>query len=457
MIYMGNYQYKNPELHKIIEDYVTAAIFLINNNPDWRFAHQSQIEPPALGFIFSHTKLKKLPEYKVCAKALKKDKKIKSQLDILIGIQSYSHVSPTLDELMVRLPNLGVYRNNLEFNSAFFDIEYQRFEEAFYEDKIKYEVIVPVTGYLMGKSLRLNSEIEFCRVTRDDLNIIPQETGEDLRSVETVWAIRSQYAITKIVGNKETDLKKADLNDQRREEASQLIEKVISCLRIYGLTNVYPLAHIHRAESMIFRHVVPFPIRFAPKYVSNWVLTNEQVERFVEFWKQFETVVNNVPFIATAARRCSYAYERHNPEDKIIDLLIAAEALFLSQLPEKNELSYRLKLNAAFFLGGGDSKLQRLIFKSMGRAYNLRSTIVHGGSDIKKAIGKIEKAESADAGGKIRIEEFISKIESYCKTTIVKMTDLAVDCLRSGKSTNKLVDWESLILGETLSETIEDQ
>jgi hypothetical protein len=55
-------------------------------------------------------------------------------------------------------------------------------------------------------------------------------------------------------------------------------------------------------------------------------------------------------FIGIAARRFSFAHERYNWQDKIIDLLIAAEALFFCDQGEKSELTYRLCLRASFFL-----------------------------------------------------------------------------------------------------------
>jgi hypothetical protein len=61
--------------------------------------------------------------------------------------------------------------------------------------------------------------------------------------------------------------------------------------------------------------------------------------------------------LANAVRRFSYACERDRPDDRLVDLMIAAESLFLggeSGPGNRGELSYRLSLRAAFFIDSRD-------------------------------------------------------------------------------------------------------
>src|SRR5205085_8120094 len=93
----------------------------------------------------------------------------------------------------------------------------------------------------------------------------------------------------------------------------------------------------------------------------------------------------------TAVRRFSYSCVRHDNEDKIVDLMIAAETLFL-QGKSEGEKRFRLALRAAYFLGT-DSDSRKQIYDRMRRAYDLRSKLVHGGSDPTLRQFNIELSE----------------------------------------------------------------
>lgn len=440
---------KNTPLYESTKSYVIAAIDLINRNPDSRFSIDEWTDAPGIGFIFSHDKLKRLPEYKECKKRLEGDSIIASQLNVMIGTETGGHIAPDIENLMVRLPTLGIYKNLLEFNADYFEREYKNFEDAFYNNKIKYEVVVPVTGHLFSKPVKLSPTLDICLVSKNDLiPVLADEIGKDPYLAKTAWAIRTQYELPKIVGNRaKPNLDAMRKNDQLRENTNILVEKVISCLRLFNVSNVYPQANIHRASSLLFQRVHPFPVRSAPEFQSRQVFDKDYSEDFMEFWKNFEFAVDNYIPVAIAAKRFSYSFERHSWEDNIIDLSIAAEALFLSDISEKTELSYRLRLHASLFLGEDDIESRKCIFADFGLAYSLRSAIVHGG-EAQKIIKKIEKNEIAIISEDYKLEQFISRIRHFIKIAILKMINLAILNRESAISTKSLVEWNSLVLGE---------
>jgi hypothetical protein len=99
------------------------------------------------------------------------------------------------------------------------------------------------------------------------------------------------------------------------------------------------------------------------------------VDPFREFWQAFKTARTH-GMIKNAVRRFDYAADRSLPEDKIVDLLIAAESLFLSD-QSGTELGFRLSARVAALLGADvDERLALSTF--MRRAYSARSKIVHG-------------------------------------------------------------------------------
>jgi len=72
--------------------------------------------------------------------------------------------------------------------------------------------------------------------------------------------------------------------------------------------------------------------------------------------------------------RCETS-DRARAEDQILDLMIAAEALFLPE--ESGELSYRLALRGAHFLGT-ELGSRTAVYQFLRNAYAVRSKIAHG-------------------------------------------------------------------------------
>ncbi|MGB2841213.1 MAG: hypothetical protein WBC40_01855, partial [Halobacteriota archaeon] len=96
----------------------------------------------------------------------------------------------------------------------------------------------------------------------------------------------------------------------------------------------------------------------------------------------------------------------------LIDYMIAFESLFVK---EKAELSYRLSLRVAAFLGENRDEKGK-IFTLMRRAYDLRSDIVHGSNNSKNIENKnIEINEE-----KLSLKEFVSRIEELLRKSIKK-------------------------------------
>ncbi len=113
--------------------------------------------------------------------------------------------------------------------------------------------------------------------------------------------------------------------------------------------------------------------------------------------------------------------------DKIIDLGIALEALYLFDRDGNSELSFQFRLRASWYLGRDKADREMLIdeFKAI---YTLRSKAVHIG-ELPQTV-KIRKGES------VPISEFIPKVQDLCRQSIIKI-------LEAGE----FPDWNSLILG----------
>ena len=116
--------------------------------------------------------------------------------------------------------------------------------------------------------------------------------------------------------------------------------------------------------------------------------------------------------------------------DRIIDLGIALEALYLSETDYNREIRFRFSLHAAWHLE--EKKEQRkALMKEFKAIYDWRSTVVHTGKLPKKGSGKKKKPYTQE-----EVREFITRAQDLCRDSIMKI-------LEEGK----FPDWNDLILG----------
>ena len=116
-----------------------------------------------------------------------------------------------------------------------------------------------------------------------------------------------------------------------------------------------------------------------------------------------------------------------DPVDQIIDLGIAFECLYLSDLDDSNALSFQLGLRAAWHLA--NNKHERIeLQKEFREIYNWRSKVVHTGKLPKNK--KISFTES-------EVVAFIARAQELCRKAILKIM-----------VAGKVPSWKDLILGD---------
>ena len=120
-----------------------------------------------------------------------------------------------------------------------------------------------------------------------------------------------------------------------------------------------------------------------------------------------------------------------NPIDQMIDLGIAFEALYLSDIGETTELSFRLRLHAALHLRE-DKADRKALKKEFQEIYAWRSSVVHTGKLPKKKEGRKKRSPFTPE----EVDEFIARAQDLCRESIMKI-------LEDGE----FPDWNDLILG----------
>ena len=134
-----------------------------------------------------------------------------------------------------------------------------------------------------------------------------------------------------------------------------------------------------------------------------------------------------------ALRRFNFAYERKEPEDKLVDYMIALEALLLA---DQQELKYKLALRGAALIGNNAEDRKR-IYDELGEAYNQRSKTVHG--DLPK-----NKKQIVIGSTRLSFDELVGRVEEHVRSAIKKF--LSPSEVQEGEEIGKALD-EQLVKG----------
>ena len=145
----------------------------------------------------------------------------------------------------------------------------------------------------------------------------------------------------------------------------------------------------------------------------------DDAHRLVVLWRGCNTAPRKV---LEALRWFGHSKERHREEDRAIDIMTAAEGLFLD---ERQELGFRLSLRTAHYCSRSTTERGK-VFDHIKAAYKVRSKLVHGdsSSDVRK-----------ETGGR-PLSKFTDQTESLLRGAIVR-------ALEHGLPT----DWDAVVLG----------
>jgi Apea-like HEPN len=171
-----------------------------------------------------------------------------------------------------------------------------------------------------------------------------------------------------------------------------------------------------------------------------YTLTEEEGAAFRKFWQAFQLAHRHMT-TEGALRRFGYSAERTRPDDKIVDLAIAAESLFLSDLgtSDRGELRFRLSTRMALFLEETVDARRRMA-KFVRHAYRARSGIVHGGT------ASDEDVQTLDGSG-ASLQAFADELEGVVRRAL----RLAV--IRAGANQAFPPDWNELMFSGEPSPT----
>ena len=248
--------------------------------------------------------------------------------------------------------------------------------------------------------------------------ILPGVDSPLPNSTPVEWAKQREKFKVEIDGGKFPDFKEADFHNNFCQALSLACNSAVQVAMKWKFIAPDELFNVSNSRNSSYPNIFGDSIQVGEAQIE---------EARCLYKKLVETISSIAGKLQIPIERWIKSKANKDLIDKIIDLGIALEALYLSE-GTREQLTLQFRLRASWHLGKDKEHRKKLIeeFKAI---YDLRSQAVHSGKIPEKV--KIRKGEEPTT-----TSEFIAKAQDLCRDSILKI-------LEEGE----FPDWNNLILG----------
>ena len=283
--------------------------------------------------------LRSRPDYQTCVESLKSDVLVGPHLDCLVGTSmgavglGANHILRSL--MGAVLDDVG----HLAFTDERFHSKWQELVGFFGADRIACKTVAPIQNLVVPTfPLRLNNELDIDSLTDDEVTrcyragvIRPISLQFPLIFGEVAVGIRRTNYLPKLILRGDEPHEPPEYGDEGTfgnrppSRADLVIDDVLSALRLFkhaqirntGLASWTDFPWLNSGTS--FRELGQWP------YGGKFELSESEVPHFLELWQLLEEGAAQFGF---SIHRFNLAFDRGLLADRMVDLVIAAEALF---------------------------------------------------------------------------------------------------------------------------------
>ena len=399
--------------------------------------------------------IRSLPDYDTCVGHLKSDVVVGPHLDRLVGTSTTASHLEADNILWSTIYAMLNDEGTFAFTDERFDRQWRDLVEFFGAERIAFKMVAPLPHLVVPDfPLRLNTDLVLDRLTEDEVTrcgqvgvLRPESQRFPLISAEVAVGIRRTMFLPKLIRTGNEPHERLDAADEGRFGSRPLwrddlvVDDVLSALRLFKHTQVRTAGHARWTDSFWLNTGTSYRVLRQWPYGGQYELSAGEVPQFLELWHLLEEGAARFGF---SIRRFNLAFDRGLLADRIVDLVIAAESLFLSDLDEqyRGELRFRFALRAAKFIDHPNYG-EHDIFRVMRRAYDARSAIVHGGSPRDTRLPDNPSAT---------LSTFIDAIEELVRLGLRKGLSMKED----GKRMRQAEYWDALVFSNLTSSEHQD-
>jgi len=385
--------------------------------------------------------LRDLPEYRELIVALRRDPVTRPQVDAKMGT-AFAYQELSADECAIRpLWRTARRSDSREFDEQVVNEECLAFQREIYATEVEFVAIAPLVDLdaerlpvTLDNNLRLDAMTDAEVARALDVGVLrrwPPSATTAFLLFRT--AARATYRVPKLVG-REPETAEVERAFKTELKARESLDGVLDALRLFKDTRIDSPGVIQVSDDWTAEGRFTYAHRSGAGQSfpgsDPYRLAAEENDSLQEFFRATQ-VARRKKFLDNAVRRFGYAVDRQRVDDRLVDLLVSAEALYLNDVGprERGELGYRLALRAARFIESEEHP-RGIVFDLMRQAYGARSAIVHG--SMPKGGFRNETGDS------VTLEEFTALVESVQRAGLRR----GIEAMER----NDFPDWHALVL-----------
>ncbi len=348
--------------------------------------------------------------------AISVDPVLGARVDTMVGTEFSLNQRP-LDWLLVQhlLEPMIIDIRTYDFNEAVFEQHFNRLDAGLRADTIRFVEFVPLNGFTSSMSdIALVDGVVLHPMTDRQISraiqvlAVPAEFSGGPNSVQVSrfhqWAVMREQEYP-VRSDKQGMLDQHRGSDfPRLEEPAQ---RLVTAMRTVCGGSVVATRPIHAQHDDDFPPTVNGSAALPAVVAADinrptLVLTDEQVEAVREVYEMLgNPAVREDRSVQVALRRFVFAGSKANPEDRLIDLAICCEALFLKRHGIKGEQKGAPAAANAGRLLAGDPLLnveRHQVERFLKAAYRLRNAEVHGDHPVHRTMTLLRGATTDNLG-----------------------------------------------------------
>ena len=390
--------------------------------------------------------LTNLSEYQTCVESLKSNLIIGKHLDRLVGTQVACFRLEVTQILNSFIYSMQDEQGKPTFSDEIFQRKWGEWVAFFVTEYITFKVVAPLPGLAVPTfPLRLNEEIVIDQLTDDEVTrcyqvgvIQDKSLNYPLIYKNIAVGIRKTISLPKLIiqdyelYERPVDEGEGNFGNRPLFRSDLIIDDILSVLRLFKHSRVHSTGFISWNDSFLLSSGTSYQVLSQPPYFGSYCLNENELSPFLDLWHLLKKKSKNLDF---SIHRFNLAFDRRTLNDRIVDLVIAAESLLLNGINDR-ELSYRFVLRAAKFIKH-PSYSEYEVFHIMKNAYNARSAIVHGSSPKSREIGLPDNLTTD-------LTTFTDTIEEIVRLGLCK----ALSMREESKKLCKPEYWDGLILSK---------
>lgn len=381
-----------------------------------------------------------LSGYADVERRLLNDPTIGPQLNTLVGTSDYQiRIEPRnviLGLLYAQVADDGA----VQFSREEFAATWSRLTSFFESTQFNWTLLAPILSLeetslpiALSDSIALDkfSEAEVTRLVQAGLlqSLSPRFPfifGKDavgLRIVILIPKVVDQFA-------RSSKSKPSHFGKLETSRGPFLLDEVLTALRLVDAGTVRSPGSVSNVAGYFIDSALQYTNRpYKTPAFGTYKPSASQKKEIVRVWCDLTSgVLENHPQIKASMHRYNLALDRYDAQDRLVDLVIAAEALFLND-SSQGELKFRLALRSSKFVKIPNSN-QKDLFDLMKLAYDVRSNIVHNASISKDNLKKMPDRN---------VSKLADEVQRIMRMGIRK----AIDLTNNGISIHRTGYWDS--------------